>query len=113
MAQKLYIGNLSFNATEEGLRTLFSQYGEVTSVSLVTDRDTGRPRGFGFVEMENAEAAIAALNEKEFEGRVMKVDIARERAPRGDRGGFNRGGGGNFHGGKRFGNKNYRQDRSW
>ncbi|MBN1577650.1 MAG: RNA-binding protein [Chitinispirillaceae bacterium] len=111
MAQKLYIGNLSFNATEEGLRTLFSQYGEVTSVSLMTDRDTGRPRGFGFVEMENAEAAIAALNEKEFEGRALKVDIARERAPRGDRGGFNNrggGGGGNFHGGRRFGGRDNR-----
>jgi cold-inducible RNA-binding protein len=120
MAQKLYVGNLSFNATEEGIRTLFSQFGEVTSVALMTDRETGRARGFGFVEMENAEAAVAALNEKEFEGRALKVDIARERPPRsGGGGGFNRGGGGgggdgNFRGGgKRFGGNDNRQKRSW
>ena len=109
MAQKLYVGNLSFSATEESVRNLFSQHGEVTSVSLMT----GRPRGFGFVEMEDADAAIAALNGKEFEGRVLKVDTARERAPRSDRGGFNRGGGGNYHGGKRFGGRDHRQERSW
>ncbi len=111
MAQKLYVGNLSFNASEEGVRQLFSQYGEVTSVSLMTDRETGRPRGFGFVEMENAEAAISALNEKEYEGRTLRVDIARERPPRSDRGGFNRSGsgGGSFRGGRKYGNDDGRR----
>ena len=113
MAQKLYIGNLSFSATEEGLRTLFSQYGEVISVTLKTDWETGRPRGFGFIEMENAGAAAEALNEKEYEGRALKVNPARERSPRDGRSGFNSRGGGNFHGGKRFGGRDKRQHRSW
>ena len=123
MVQKLYVGNLSFSATEDELRTLFSQFGEVTSVNVMTDRDTGRARGFGFVEMENAEAAVAALNEKEFGGRALKVDVARERqAGGGDRGGYNsqRGssgsGGGNSrggNGGNRFGNSDNRNKRPW
>ena len=96
MASKLYVGNLPFSSPEEAIRTLFSQFGEVLSVNLISDRDTGRPRGFGFVEMENAEAAIAGLNGKEFEGRPLKVNQAQERPPRqgggGHRGGGNRGG---------------------
>ena len=62
MAQKLYVGNLPFSVTSDDLQALFSQHGEVHSVNLITDRDTGRPRGFGFVEMENAQAAIDVLN---------------------------------------------------
>jgi cold-inducible RNA-binding protein len=79
MAQKLYVGNLPFSVTADDLQGLFSQHGEVHSVNLITDRDTGRPRGFGFVEMENAEAAIDALNGHEFEGRALTVNVARER----------------------------------
>ena len=107
MAQKLFVGNLSFKSTEEGVRALFEQYGEVHSVALMTDRETGRPRGFGFVEMENAEEAVAALNDKEFDGRPIKVDIARERPPRSGGGNFNRGGG------RRFGGGGNRQRDSW
>jgi len=87
---KLYVGNLSFTATEEGVRALFSAHGTVEKVSLITDRDTGRPRGFGFVEMSNADAsrAMQALNGKEFEGRALSVTEAQER----DRSGGGRGG---------------------
>ena len=86
---KLYVGNLSFTATEEGVRALFAAHGSVEKVSLISDRDTGRPRGFGFVEMSNADAAIQALNGKEFEGRALRVSEAQER----DRSGGRPGGG--------------------
>ena len=79
MAQKLYVGNLPFTVTSDDLETLFSQHGEVHSVNLITDRDTGRPRGFGFVEMENTQAAIDALNGQDFKGRALNVNVARER----------------------------------
>ena len=79
MAQKLYVGNLPFSVTSDDLQDLFSQYGEVRSVNLITDRDTGRPRGFGFVEMENTQAAIDALNGHELQGRAINVNVARER----------------------------------
>ena len=79
MAQKLYVGNLPFSVTSDNLQALFAQHGEVHSVNLITDRDTGRPRGFGFIEMENAQAAIDALNGQEFEGRALNVNVARER----------------------------------
>lgn len=84
MAKSLYVGNLPFKATEDEIRGLFAQYGEVQSVKLVTDRETGRPRGFGFVEMEDngAMAAIEALDGKEFGGRNLKVNEARERQER-------------------------------
>jgi RNA recognition motif-containing protein len=77
---KLYVGNLSFDTTEDSLRALFSQHGSVESTKLITDRDTGRPRGFGFVEMSNADAsrAMQALNGKEFEGRTLRVNEAQE-----------------------------------
>jgi RNA recognition motif-containing protein len=94
VAKKLYVGNLSFNSSEEEIKTLFSQYGEVTSVTIIKDRDTGRSRGFGFVEMENADAAIAQLNGKDCGGRALTVNEAREREDRkrsgggGSRGGF-------------------------
>ncbi len=93
MAQKLYVGNLPFSATEDSLRDLFTEHGEVLSLNLITDRDTGRPRGFGFVEMENADAAIAALDGTEFEGRNLKVNIAKDRPDRGGGGGGGGGGG--------------------
>ncbi len=79
MAQKLYIGNLPFSATEESIRALFEPIGQVVSVTLIKDTHSGRPRGFGFLEMENAEQAVADLNGREVEGRAMKVDLARER----------------------------------
>jgi RNA recognition motif-containing protein len=83
--KKIYVGNLAFSATEADLRELFGKHGSVSSVALVTDRETGQPRGFGFVEMESgAEAAISALDGKEHEGRTLKVNEAR---PREDRGG--------------------------
>jgi RNA recognition motif-containing protein len=96
---KLYVGNLSFDTTEDSLRTLFAQHGTVESAKLISDRDTGRPRGFGFVEMANADAsrAMQALNGQEFEGRALKVNEAQE----GNRpnGGGRSGGGG---GGRRY-----------
>ena len=82
MSKKIYVGNLPFEATEEGVRELFAQYGEVTSVNIIADRETGRPRGFGFVEMEDADKAISELNDKDFGGRNLRVNEARERAPR-------------------------------
>ncbi len=78
---KLYVGNLPFTATEEAVHALFSKHGTVEKVSLISDRDTGRPRGFGFVEMSSADAsrAMQALNGTEFEGRALKVTEAQER----------------------------------
>ena len=90
---KLYVGNLSFNTSESQLRDLFAAHGEVTSASLVMDRDTGRPRGFGFVEFRDsahAQAAIAALNGKNVDGRDLTVNEAKPRATGGDRGGGRR-----------------------
>ena len=79
---KLYVGNLPFTATDESVRALFATHGTVEKVSLITDRDTGRPRGFGFVEMSNADAARAmqALNGADFGGRALKVNEAQERS---------------------------------
>ena len=77
--KKLYVGNMSFQTTEDDLKTLFSEFGEVSSVTIITDRETGRPRGFGFVEMEGADEAIAALDQKEFAGRRLTVNEARPR----------------------------------
>ena len=81
---KLYIGNLPFSATEEAIRELFGQHGSVESVSLITDRDTGRPRGFGFIEMDDAEAttAMSALDGTEMDGRALKVNEAKKREER-------------------------------
>jgi RNA recognition motif-containing protein len=78
---KLYVGNLPFTATDVGVRALFAKHGTVETVSLITDRDTGRPRGFGFVEMSNADAsrAMQALNGTDFEGRPLRVNEAQER----------------------------------
>jgi RNA recognition motif-containing protein len=92
---KLYVGNLPFTATDEGVRALFSQHGTVEKVSLINDRETGRPRGFGFVEMSNADAsrAMQALNGADFEGRPLRVNEAQDKERSGGGGGGNRGGG--------------------
>ena len=98
MSMKLYVGNLAFQTSSNDLQQLFAQAGTVESASVIEDRDTGRSRGFGFVEMsskEEGEAAISQFNGKEFNGRNLTVNEAR---PREDRGG-NRGGGGGGRGG--------------
>lgn len=84
MSSKLYVGNLPFTAQEDEIRNLFATYGEVLSVALISDRETGRPRGFGFVEMDQngARSAIEALDGKDFQGRNLRVNEAQERAPR-------------------------------
>ena len=105
---KLYVGNLSFNTTEEQLAQLFAEFGTVGSASIVTDRETGRSRGFAFVEMGNdqqAKAAISALDGKMIEGRTIQVNVAR---PRENRGG---GGGGGGRGGDRGGDRGGRGGR--
>lgn len=85
--KRLYVGNLPFDATNESIRAAFEAFGTVHEVTLITDRETGRPKGFGFVEMdaESASAAIQGLNEKEFGGRNITVNEARERTSRPDR----------------------------
>ena len=105
MPKKLYVGNLSYSATEESVRDFFSQHGEVTSVKIITDPESGRSRGFCFVEMENAEEAMNALNNQDFEGRAIKIDLARERPARSGGGGG--GGGGGFGGGNRGGGRGF------
>ena len=96
---KIYVGNLPFSASEADIRTLFSQHGEVQSVSLPTDRETGRPRGFGFVEMSQADAAkaIQSLNGYNMGGRPLRVNEAQDKPRTG--GGGRPGGGGGFRGG--------------
>lgn len=100
---KIYVGNLPFTTTDEELRTLFSQHGTVESVSLPTDRETGRPRGFAFVEMSQADAsrAIQSLNGKDLGGRPLRVNEAEDK-PRGARGG-----GGGARGAGGGGNRRY------
>ncbi len=98
MGTRVYVGNLPFDTDASQLRALFEEGGrEVSDVKIITDRDTGRPRGFAFVEMasqSDAQAAIAALNGREIGGRALTVNEAREQAPR-------HGGGGGFRGGRR------------
>lgn len=98
---KLFVGNLPFSATEESVRALFAPHGKIESLALINDRETGRPRGFGFIEMSNTDAANAmqALNGKNFEGRDLKVNEAQARERSGGGGG---GGGGNRSGGNRY-----------
>ena len=101
MGKKLYVGNLPFSATEQVLSDTFAQCGTVESVKIITDRDTGRSKGFGFVEMSNdaeAATAITKFNGADYEGRAMTVNEARPMAPRESRGGGG-GGGGGFGGG--------------
>ncbi|MBU0691290.1 RNA-binding protein [bacterium] len=87
MSKKLYVGNLPFTATEDEIRTLFGEYGEVDTVELLTDRETGRPRGFGFVQMDDdgAVKAIENLDGKDMGGRPLRVNEARERTERSGR----------------------------
>jgi RNA recognition motif-containing protein len=102
MSKKLYVGNLPYNTTNDELVEVFSQYGQVTSAQVMMDRDTGRSRGFAFVEMaEGGDQAIAAMNGAEFQGRTLTVNEARPREdrPRGDR---PRGGGGGGGYGRRY-----------
>lgn len=99
MSTKLYVGNLSFDTSSQDLETMFAQAGTVQSASIVEDRDTGRSRGFGFVEMsskEEAQTAIASFDGKDLDGRNLKVNEAKPRENRsgGGGGGFNGGGGG-------------------
>lgn len=86
---RIYVGNLPFSATQDELRTLFEQHGTVENVDLIQDRETGRPRGFGFVEMaeSDAQTAIQALDGHEMDGRNLRVNEARPREPRGGGGG--------------------------
>jgi RNA recognition motif-containing protein len=112
VAKKLYVGNLSYEMTDSELQSVFEQFGQVQSVQIIMDRDTGRSKGFGFVEMaspQEAQAAIDALNGKEVNGRALTVNEARPREERGPRGGFGGGGGGRgagsrggFGGGRRY-----------
>lgn len=121
MGKKLYCGNLSFNVSSSDLEALFAEFGTVQSAQVITDRDSGRSKGFGFVEMSNdaeAQAAIDGLNEKEHDGRALTVNEARprEERPRGGGGGYGgggggrRGGGGGGYGGGRGGGGGGRRD---
>ncbi len=106
MAKRLYVGNLSYSVASEDLQALFEQYGSVRSAQVLIDRETGRSRGFGFVEMDNdaeAEAAIENLDGSEHQGRRLTVNEARPRTPGGSPGGGPRGGGGYGGGGGRYG----------
>lgn len=101
MAKKLYVGNLAYSTTQEAVRELFTQAGDVADVALITDRDTGRPKGFGFVEMateEGAQEAIRRFNGFTLDSRALTVNEARPREERSGGGGF---GGGNRGGGSR------------
>ena len=101
--KNVFVGNMSFETTESGLRSIFEPFGEITRVNLITDRDTGRARGFGFVEMSNddeAAKAMQTLNGREIQGRAISVSEARERSGGGGGGG---GGGGRGHGRGGFG----------
>lgn len=105
----IYVSNLNFRTENESLHTLFSQYGEVSSANIITDRESGRSRGFGFVEMPDdadGQKAIDALNDTEFEGKYITVNVARPKTERSDRGGFNRGGGGGYNRGGNGGGYN-------
>lgn len=102
---KIYVGNCSYDTTEQELRDVFSEYGEVSSVSVITDRDTGRPRGFAFVEMSDdaaARAAIEAVNGRELGGRTLNVNEARPKTNGGGGGGGRGGRGGGGGGGRRW-----------
>jgi RNA recognition motif-containing protein len=102
MGKKLYVGNLTYGVTDSALEQMFAAHGTVESAQVIMDRDTGRSKGFGFVEMktdQEAQAAIAALNGKEMEGRSLTVNEARPKAEGGSRGGGGGGGRGGYGGG--------------
>ena len=97
MGNKLFVGGLSWGTTDDSLKTAFAEFGEVTEAKVITDRESGRSRGFGFVTFESsehAEAAVTALDGTEIDGRSVRVNEAQERSPRGGGGGGGRGGGG-------------------
>lgn len=101
----IYVSNLSFNTSDVELNSFFSTFGEVTSAKVITDRETGRSRGFGFVEMPSTEEgndAILGLNNKEVEGRVMSVSIAKEKERTSNGGGYNRNSNSNSGGNRRW-----------
>jgi cold-inducible RNA-binding protein len=101
MGNRLYVGNLAYETTEESLREAFAQYGDIAEIKVILDRDTGRSRGFAFVEMqtqEGANAAVENLNGAMVDGRPLRVNEAEERRPRGG-GGYGGGGGGGGYGG--------------
>jgi len=113
--KNIYVGNLSYDATEDDLRQAFEEHGQVSSVKVITDRETGRPRGFAFVTMEDnaAREAIEGLNGNDLDGRSINVNEAKPR----EGGGGNRGGGGGGYGGGRGGNRGGggggRRSESW
>ncbi len=110
MAKKLYVGNLPYSVGDEDLQNRFSEFGTVSSAKVITDRETGRSKGFGFVEMESDEQAMSAiekLNGTDFNGRAMSVSEARPQAPRENRG-FGGGGGGFRSGGPRGPRRDHR-----
>ena len=117
--KNIFVGNLSFGATEEAVRSMFEVYGTVGRVNIVTDRDSGQPRGFGFVEMssqEEAQKAISTFHQKEFQGRPLTVNEARPREERPshgsrDGGGYRGGGGGGGYRGGGGGRDNRREYR--
>ena len=103
MSKRIYVGNLPFSASQDEIRDMFAQYGSVEDVHLVTDRDSGRPRGFGFVEMSTgADEAIEALHQTDMGGRSLTVNEARPRTERGGGGGGGNRGGGGGGGGRRW-----------
>lgn len=106
MSSKIFVGGLSWGTDDDGLRAAFESFGEVVDAKVITDRDTGRSRGFGFVTFDSpdgASGAVEGMNGSTLDGRTLNVDIARERAPRRDRGGggggYGGGGGGGYGGG--------------
>lgn len=116
MATKLYVGNLSFRTTSEELREAFSAVGTVESASVIEDRETGRSRGFAFIEMatpEEAAAAIEQFNGKDFGGRNLTVNEAKPRTDRGGRGGYGGGRGGGFRGGRDRGGDRFEREPRW
>ena len=110
MGKKLYVGNLAFGMSDDDVRALFEPHGTVESVQIIMDRETGRSKGFGFVEMgsdDQAQAAVAALNGSQIQGRPLTVNEARPREDRGGGGGGRRGGGGGGGGGYGGGGRRY------
>lgn len=95
---KLFVGNLPFSATEQSVRALFEPHGTIESIALINDRETGRPRGFGFIEMSSSDAsnAMQALNGKDFDGRALKVNEAQSKERSGNGGGYRASGGNRY-----------------
>ena len=110
MATKLYVGNLSYDVDSSELEQMFGAHGQVLSAQVINDRETGRSKGFGFVEMADAneaEAAITALNGQQHNGRALTVNVARPKEDRGGGGGYGGGGGGGYGGGGGGGRKRF------